>query len=400
MTSNMIFQELVSKIKSNSSIKELNDFIYQKISSFSPQEKIGFLNERTEQEVNILALSANQSPECLQVILNSTLLDGLEGREIYAVLNIKNNHGYSLLDQVARTSPNHIKVVLNSNAFSKLESEYRLKSLIEKNEYDISFIEYALKHESSAFIKAVFNSIQDMSDLDIFKILTLKDSDNIELFMSAVNSSIEHFKAIINKEILQKLPQEALEDLLLKDRIDGNSLLSFTALNHPLTKLNILLDRYKDLHFSGESILNLFTHKNDDGKKLVEITVYKGPDYMSSIFNHDLIFKQLNSTQQLDILTTYDQSGEPILIAAFYQSPEHVKAIIKSDTFLNLSPQEVIQIFGVKDQLGDTFLEVLHAKGSENYIKILQDSEVFHSLNYELQSQILEQIGIHYSEFS
>ncbi|CAL7961867.1 conserved hypothetical protein [Alphaproteobacteria bacterium] len=401
MTYHLILQEIVSKIKHNSDTKVLINFINEKINLLTPEERLSFLNEKTNQGLNILALSANQSPGCLQVILDS-LLHGLEEKDICAVLSIKDNHGYTLLEQVARTSPNHIKAVLNSNAFLKLGAEYRLKSLIEKNGYGISFIEYALKHESSAFIKAVFSStaIQNMLSSDLFKVLTLKDSNDTELFMSATNSSIEHLKTIINKEILQKLPGEALNSLLLRDHIDGNSLLSFTALTQPLTKLNILLDIYNDFHLPGESILNLFTHKNDDGKKLIEVAVSKGPDYISSIFNHDIIFKQLNSTQQLNILTTYNQSGEPVLISAFNQSPEHVKAVIKSNTFLNLSPQEVIQVFGVKDQSGDTFLDVLHAKGSEDYVKILQDSEVFHSLNHELQNQILEQVGIHYDELT
>ena len=402
MVDYLIFQEMIEKIKNNSDTKELVSFINGKLSLLTPEEKLSFLNKKTNQGLNILAVSANQSSECLQAILDSSLVMGLEEKDIYTILNIKDSHGYTLLEHAARTSPNHIKAVLNSASFFKLGAEYRLKSLIEKNEFSISFMEYALKHESSAFIKAVFGSaaMQNMSGFDLFRVLTLKDSNDEELFMSAANSSIEHFKTIINKEILQKLPAEALESLLLSDHIDGNSLLSFIALTQPLTKLSILLDRYNELGLPGKSILDLFTHKNDDGKKLVEVAVSKGPDYISSIFNHDIIFKQLNSTQQLDILTTYNQVGEPVLISAFNHSPGHVKAIINSDTFLNLSTKDLIQVFGAKDQSGNTFLEVLHSKGSEDYVKILEDSEVFHSLNHELQAQVLEQMGIHYDELS
>jgi hypothetical protein len=55
-------------------------------------------------------------------------------------------------------------------------------------------------------------------------------------------------------------------------------------------------------------------------------------------------------------------------------------------------------VFSAKDQTGDTFLEVLHSKGSGDCVKILQDSEVFRSLNHELQTQVLEQVGIHYDD--
>jgi hypothetical protein len=400
MTNQLTLQGIASKIKHNADIKELINFVNEKFSLLTSEEKFNFLNEKTNLGLNILALSSNQSPEYLQTILDSILLDGLEEKDIYTVLNVKDNHWYSLLEQVARTSPNHIKAVLNSKAFLKLGAEYRLKSLTEKNEYGISFVEYALKHESSAFIKAVFSSIavQNMSAVDLFKVLTLKDSNDIKLFMSAANSSVEHFKTVMNIEILQKLPAEALNSILLNDHVDGNSLLSFVVLTQPLTKLFISLDKYSEFYLPGESILELVTHKNDNGKKLVEVAVSKGPDYISSIFNHDIIFKQLNSTQQLDVLTTYNQNGEPILISALNHSPNHVKAIINSDTFLNLSPKEVIQVFSAKDQTGDTFLEVLHSKGSGDCVKILQDSEVFRSLNHELQTQVLEQVGIHYDD--
>ena len=41
---------------------------------------------------------------------------------------------------------------------------------------------------------------------------------------------------------------------------------------------------------------------------------------------------------------------------------------------------------------------MLHSKGSGDCVKILQDSEVFRSLNHELQTQVLEQVGIHYDD--
>ena len=158
---------------------------------------------------------------------------------------------------------------MNSKAFLKLGAEYRLKSLTEKNEYGISFVEYALKHESSAFIKAVFSSIavQNMSAVDLFKVLTLKDSNDIKLFMSAANSSVEHFKTVMNIEILQKLPAEALNSILLNDHVDGNSLLSFVVLTQPLTKLFISLDKYSEFYLPGESILELVTHRRRSGSE-------------------------------------------------------------------------------------------------------------------------------------
>ena len=399
MRDSEFFQDVVSSIQSNINVETLLASLNNTLSSVTSEQKLDFLKMRNEQGLSLLEISAYQSPKYLLIILHGKWLQSLEAQDLNSIFNMKGHGGYTILEQAAKTSPSHIKAILNSNAFVNM-GPYALESLIAKNKYGISFVEYALKHESSAFIKAVLSAkaVQNMTTSALSELFALKDSDNLDLLVSAVGSSVEHLKAVLNKELLQKLPAEDLRNLLLKEYVDGNNLFAFTALTQSLMKFNILLDRYNELSLSAENILKLFINQNDDGKTLIEIVVSKGAEYISAVFNHDIISSRLNPAQKLEILSVYSEGGEPILISALNKSHNHIEAIIKSDTSVSLSPEEILEVLSIKDQVGNTFLEVLHAKGSDSDISLLQDSDIFHSLNYELQSQILEQIGIHYDD--
>ncbi|RZI47629.1 hypothetical protein EDM53_00925 [Rickettsiales endosymbiont of Peranema trichophorum] len=399
---NTLVQEIVELINHVTDSHELGNLIGDKLKLLSAEDVVALFRNRTGDGLSILGAATNKSPEALYSIFSSSPVVNLGEEYIHELMHIKDKHGYTVLEQVMRISPNHIRAVLNSESFLKLSEGYKVASLTKKNDYGISVMEYALRHESSAFIKAVLcsTSVRSMSEDGLLRLLSARDGDDVELFISAAGLSIEHLRAVVNRETLGRLSIDALDVLLLKDCLDGNSLLSLIALRKPLAELNLILDRYSEFGLGKEKILGLLTDKNDDGKKLVEIAVYKGPDYISSLLNHDIIFRQLDSVQQVEVLTTYNEGGEPLLIAAFNKSPQHVKAVISSDTFLNLSGKEVLEVLGAKSEVGDTFLEVLHSKGSEDYVRVLQDSEVFYGLNHELQMQILEQVGMYYDEMN
>ncbi|MGB4190959.1 MAG: hypothetical protein WBJ81_00205 [Rickettsiales bacterium] len=302
--------EIATKKPSTESLKEiLSSKIFKEI--LSPNELYKTLIQDNISGISNFALVTARSPEHLQIILESNLLDKISESQALILLNLPisedesiNSIWFSVLKGKEYWYP-----LFNSNIINKL-NDSEVSSLLTakyENNNDETPLEYMVSHYSENELTLFLGSrIFKKLNLEVYQQYTLKNGNDLTVLDIALTKSPASFKALLEcDKCFNILTEDQRLEILTSPDISSLPL---------VYKAMVIGDNYENIILNSEALLDmspkhrydlldvaLHSNINVIDQETPDPEIVQVPERLAALVNSTL-FKSLDHDKQLALL--------------------------------------------------------------------------------------------------
>lgn len=302
--------EIATKKPSTESLKEiLSSKIFKEI--LSPNELYKTLIQDNISGISNFALVTARSPEHLQIILESNLLDKISESQALILLNLPisedesiNSIWFSVLKGKEYWYP-----LFNSNIINKL-NDSEVSSLLTtkyENNNDETPLEYMVSHYSENELTLFLGSrIFKKLNLEVYQQYTLKNGNDLTVLDIALTKSPASFKALLEcDKCFNILTEDQRLEILTSPNISSLPLV-YKAMVIGANYENIILNSEALLDMSPKhryDLLDVALHSNINviDQETPDPEIVQVPERLAALVNSTL-FKSLDHDKQLALL--------------------------------------------------------------------------------------------------
>ena len=348
---------------------------------------------------------SHRSVERGEILLNNKpLFDKLGEGETTEMFLSHKKYEKPFVWSMAKKSLEHLKALLESYAFNKLSSSAKLKVLLNNSveeRWTPTLLEICIK-KSPTYIKTLLDSdaIFSMTPDDQKLLLNKLNIHGQNSVWQSLGKGSETILAVLNSRVFKKLDSKEIESIVCyaSRKFSLNTPLSFNIEEGSPNNTKSLIKNHAFGKLEEKDLKKCLSKTNEANKAIFDIAVLNTENtrHMETLLSSKSITYKLTDKSFIKLFTEQKdiyykgvlESLSPLISSVKYGSSKNLGVLLDSALFSRLSTKTKVDLLSTRDAVGKGIFPIL--KGNKEKLKILQESDMFLSLDKEQQELILD----------